>query len=453
MSRTLILGLSLYWFAPVIAQINQIGDWGDTLTPHDVAFRKFVTLDSIRGDTVYSLTSPKGYVIRSYVENTIYLALKTKKGYKVFDACPDVTADYYDFETIDFDGRGNKELLINWSNIFGRGGLHDGYTENTSGIFLWNLDDAQLIFSMQDGYDFDFWWYERPLDSLGNEIDTIIGGGIQRSCENYRVDIQFRKIVIQGEPNCYLIDDESGEEIPIDTTTYFFEFEEGALIRKYVHAALPEGLEDTILMYYPPCSIYKTLDSIPGDTVFTLTSPKGYVIESHSNSGSTIFVALKVRSGYQVFDITPDASLPPELTFSTINFDGRGDDELMIKWTAGTGVSSWWGGWSEQSGGIAIWDLNKMRMMFNFQNYYSYNSWSNSYEYDSLGNVIINDDDSSYHGESSCENYDVDVSLRKITIQRSSDCPYVEQETGLALPVDSRTYVYELRPCGLVLKK
>lgn len=217
---------------------------------------------------------------------------------------------------------------------------------------------------------------------------------------------------------------------------------------------LPEGLSDTITPGIVAIKFCKTLDSVPGDTVFHLLSPNVYVIRNYDYNS----IAIKTKKGYNVFDACPGQSVL-DCSIDTMNFNDKGHNELVIRWSNTSGRSGWVDGWNESSSGVYIWDLDQMQLLFSFQDTYEYNYWYNGVEYDSAGNFLTDSlgdiimYDSLSGGESSCDNYEMDIEFKKITIRRSADCPYIDEETSEHVPVNDRTYVYEVTPVGLILRK
>lgn len=233
------------------------------------------------------------------------------------------------------------------------------------------------------------------------------------------------------------------------------------LVNFSMHAqtSLPEGLGDTLTPEHAEVRFYQSLDSLPGDTIFRLTSPEGYVIQN-SDYNSSVKVALKTKTGYNVFDGCPNIDDHWIPTIHRINFNGRGHDELEIRWSNGNGRSGWESGWNEASSGICIWDLDKMQLLFTFQDSYEYNFWWNGVIYndstgaletDSLGDIIMIDSLSG--GESSCDKYDVTVEVKKITIHRQADCALTNPDEGTVLRADETTWIYDLKREGLVIRR
>lgn len=221
---------------------------------------------------------------------------------------------------------------------------------------------------------------------------------------------------------------------------------------------LPEGLSDTITPEAVEVKFYKSLDSVPGDTIYVIESPAGYVIQD-SDHYSYIKVAIRTKSGYKVFDAGPDIYTRWPVTIDRINFNGLGRDELEIRWANGNGRSGWASGWNESSSRILIWDLDRIQLLFSFQDSFEYNFWWNGVEYDSSGNLMTDSlgdvimIDSLSGGESSCDKYDVTIELKKITIHRNADCALTNTDDGAILRQDETTWIYDLKRDGLVLRK
>jgi hypothetical protein len=112
---------------------------------------------------------------------------------------------------------GGDELIIRWSDQNGRSGFMDGWSESTGGFLLWDLDRFQLLFSMQDQYDYNYWYTGVQYDSLGEFLQDSLGNvviidslsGGESSCENYNVNIEYRKITVEFSPDCVRSDPET----------------------------------------------------------------------------------------------------------------------------------------------------------------------------------------------------------------------------------------------------
>lgn len=193
----------------------------DTLRPETASAKFYPSLDSLRGDTLYVIEGQKGFVIRPYGSSVIKIAVKAKRGFSVFDGDPDGAGGAYTFSTIDFNGVGQEELIIRWTGQNGRSGYIDGWSESTGGFLLWDLDNFQLLFEMQDRYDYNYWYTGVEYDSLGEFLQDSLGNiiyndsfaGGESSCENYDVDIAYRKITVAFSPDCV---DTENEADPYD---------------------------------------------------------------------------------------------------------------------------------------------------------------------------------------------------------------------------------------------
>jgi len=196
----------------------------DTTTSKGVTIRFCISLDSFYGDTLLKLEAPGGYVIKSNgSSDRVLLALQTKKGYAVIDACPgNEYAWNYSFSRFDFNGEGHEELIISWSGGMGRSGFMDGWNETTGGIYLWDIDNAELIFDIQDHYEYNYWWTGAEFDStghymtdsLGNVIFNDSNAGGESSCENYDVEIACKIITVVPSADCKLVYPDSEEPAP-----------------------------------------------------------------------------------------------------------------------------------------------------------------------------------------------------------------------------------------------
>jgi hypothetical protein len=234
MFRFALLAPALFLFTSLRAQL--VDEWLDTLQPVPYSCSISPTLDSITGDTLLTLSSPETYVIRNThgYEAQLLVAIKVKEGYKVFVPCEYSSTREYSAEAIDFNGKGRPELLIRWSAFNGRGGWRDGWNETSSGMILCDLDTPSELFSIENTYEYSYWWNEYPTDSAGEIIttDTIIGGGGSSECERYSVHIEKKKITIQGDASCMRTDEETGEQTPMDSTVIVYTLKRTGLVRQ-----------------------------------------------------------------------------------------------------------------------------------------------------------------------------------------------------------------------------
>ena len=204
-------------------------------------------------------------------------------------------------------------------------------------------------------------------------------------------------------------------------------------LRAFAQGNLSAFLPDTILpVSVTPC-YYTALDSLAGDTVFVLDSPKGYIIRPHDKYPDD-YIAIQEGNRYAVFNACHEVKLRGLITYERADFNGEGNQELMIRWMVAEGISSTFMGWSATSSGIAIWDLDKFQLLFEFKNSYNFDRWYHWDDPDSAGNLQFGPDDAPLTidsvavAESVCENYVVKIDPGKITIEGTARCKSEDME-------------------------
>ena len=205
----------------------------DTIVPAPAKVTFYASLKDFYGDTLLVLDKPKGYVIEThdYSDSPIKVALQTKGGYNVFTAMgEDYIHSSFSCERINFNNTGTEELLISWEYHMGRSGYIDGWNEYYTGFCIVDLDEAALIFEMQDHYDHTYWWTgiimdstgQYMTDSLGEFMYSDSGSGSESECEIYSVDIQINKIVVKPSDECDDSTEISEDSAQATITTYVY---------------------------------------------------------------------------------------------------------------------------------------------------------------------------------------------------------------------------------------
>lgn len=199
----------------------------------------------------------------------------------------------------------------------------------------------------------------------------------------------------------------------------------------------------------------RSIDTFQSTDIDTLTNGNVYIIEtSRQWFGSRHAVAAKRVGGYAVFDPT-DGSCdhPQSISFDTIDFNGIGSPELLVRWFDYLGHSGWENSIHERYGGAIIWDTDSLRILFRFQNFYSFQNWWTTYEADSTGELPFDQREIiDSGGEYTCESYDMKFGKREVTIMQTNHCP--DQNEMNDYPVTDKTiYRYVMTPAALVRKK
>lgn len=209
-------------------------------------------------------------------------------------------------------------------------------------------------------------------------------------------------------------------------------------------------LPDTF-QFYKPDSIQfvLALDTMNEKVFDSIDNPKAYLITNKGYYSSYVKLAIKEKKGYKVFVIGQYIS-PDRLKWERTEFTGYGTPELILIWQHYAGHSGWESSIHEHSGGIQIWDLDSIRLLMDFDNYYSAISWWQEFEEDSTHTLqyeerkLVNSG-----GESICISYKVSIQAKTVTIQEDAKCP--DQEDNNYTVTDHKVYVYVLKPTGLIL--
>ena len=141
-------------------------------------------------------------------------------------------ADAYDIqlERVDFDSKGNLELLLTWEFYAGHSGWTNSVHEHDAGMQLWNLDKIIRYTDFQTYYKFEHWWtnYEEdPMDTIATDEPIVLNSGSEFECERIDYQIKNKKLLLSFPYNC---DDDTDEESLIILNEY--RLSKKTLIRK-----------------------------------------------------------------------------------------------------------------------------------------------------------------------------------------------------------------------------
>jgi hypothetical protein len=210
-------------------------------------------------------------------------------------------------------------------------------------------------------------------------------------------------------------------------------------------------LPDTFQFYKPDSIKYAlTLDTINEKIFDSIENPKAYLVINKGYYSSYVKLAIKDKHGYKVFVVGHFAG-HEITTVERTEFTGYGTQELVLTWLHYAGHSGWENSIHENWGGIQIWDLDSIRLLMEFENYYSAVSWWQEFEEDSTHSLsydertVVNSG-----GESTCSSYRVTIQPKTITIQEDANCPDQEDDNRHTV-TDHKIYVYVLKPTGLIL--
>ena len=198
---------------------------------------------------------------------------------------------------------------------------------------------------------------------------------------------------------------------------------------------------------------YSTLDSIKGIIFDSITKPTAYFIDTYNEGGYSWCIAIKQKGKYVVFNPFQNSSAYTEtsnLTFERKNFNGKGNEELIIKWQFYTGHTGWENSIHERQGGVLIWDLDNLTMLFDYDNYYSLQNWWSTFEPDSTGALDYSERETiESGGDYECKSYCIKIEKNSLTIQQENNCP--DQGDMNKYPIlDKTIYSYELTKKALI---
>lgn len=207
--------------------------FSDTVAMEMHPFSYTTRPDTIGGDTVFRLANPECIVLlQVHMEYISFIVLKKeKKRWKMFNPAPypEFDGGSYSFDTIDFDGSGSPELLVRWENSIDESGGSGWSNEFTSGFYLWDIDNAKLIFQMRDHHTFSSHWNDRFIDPEGEISANEV---VESYCRNYIVSMERGRISIKCDPDCAEADEETGMILPEYQRLYEYEPEHDFLILK-----------------------------------------------------------------------------------------------------------------------------------------------------------------------------------------------------------------------------
>lgn len=212
------------------------------------------------------------------------------------------------------------------------------------------------------------------------------------------------------------------------------------------------SLPDTFHTYHPKTFFVVDLDAIGGKIVDTLNNPTAYIIDSFkSGGGYATRIALKQKRGHLVFDPF-EASLAFAMTsglsFDRVDFNGKGSDELIIRWDFRTGHSSWQSGVYTSETGYQIWDLDNIQRYIDLITSGSLEQWWAEYDQDSTdmeGEPVLIDSGNHYE----CFQLEVKLEKKRVIIN-DVDCETEEPQEGKQDQMNSR--VYQLGKNGLIIR-
>jgi hypothetical protein len=237
--KYLLLICSLLCLHPFVLMGQSVFDYNfpDTVKPFNPKVFKVKNIDSLKPTQIDTITNPEGLIFWSTQGDHLdgpYIAIKKKDFYNVFFMTGDNgCSGWTSFDRIDFDGKGNKELLIKYK--WNTGNPH--FCEYHEGFYLWNMDALEEL--MQVEYYYSYWLYpEMERDSTGSyyQVDTADHG--QQECYHYEPTISRQMIIFtESSPYCQWEEKEKDKNAVISNPEVItYEFKHGYLLKsKHKH--------------------------------------------------------------------------------------------------------------------------------------------------------------------------------------------------------------------------
>lgn len=222
-----------------------------------------------------------------------------------------------------------------------------------------------------------------------------------------------------------------------------------APIEVFAQEEYPGIFPDTIPMEVHSFFYTTRPDTFTGDTVYRLAKPECYVLLQVHMEYISFLVFKKEKKHWKVFNPAPYPEMDGgSYSFDTINFDGKGSPELLVRWQELRNESGDLAMNDHITEGFYLWDMDHVKLIYHMRDRYTFEGrWNNRY-IDSAGEVSANEIIVTI-----CRSYIVKIEQGKITIQSDSDCAEVDEETGMILPEHERVYEYEAIDTLLILKR
>ena len=211
----------------------------------------------------------------------------------------------------------------------------------------------------------------------------------------------------------------------------------------------PAVFPDTIPMEMHDFYYTTRPDTFTGDTVFHLSNPECYVLLKVHMEYISFLVFKKEKKRWKIFNPAPYPEMDGgSYTFDTIDFNGKGSPELLVRWEDFNPENGGLGWSTEQKSGFYLWDIDKVQLIYHMRDQYNYSSsWSDRY-IDTTGEISA-----SLVIEAYCRSYKVQFTLGKMQITADSNCAETDEESRKILPEYERVFQYEVKGNYLVLRK
>lgn len=197
-----------------------------------------------------------------------------------------------------------------------------------------------------------------------------------------------------------------------------------------------------------------SLDSIKGRIFDSISEPKAWFIDTWlpddpNSEGYGWKIAMEGKDGFVVFDPFEQSlayASADQLSFERVDLDGKGNNELLVRWRFYAGHTGWEHSIHEHMSGLQVWNLDTRTRMFDFQNYYNHQEWWTVFAPDSTESLPYEEREVLETGDNyRTEHFDAEIRKKEIII--------TVLENGAELDLSSDTMVYVLRKGCLARRK
>jgi hypothetical protein len=331
----------------------------DSIKPFKPKVSIVLDFDSLKPTITDTLHSPEGFIFQSGLNGDYmpYVALRQKNFYKIFLAMGGIGGNGFSkAQRIDFDGKGNKELLMEYEWNMG----NNHFSEYHKGFYLWDLDKTEELMEVE--YSSSYWLYpDEERDSTGEYYQADTSDHGTQECYHFEPIIKKGRITFtEAWPECNWEDARGRQDtiianpqvikyrltntgiirlnyIPIDSVKQLFK--KGEIITSFLMNSKLGGNNKTMyldsvvkFMGNPPCDTAK-LWVFDKDYTFTEYSKPYYLLSSTSGhrkmTGKGI---IKIeQDDYHIYVIVRMGSSEKKYVFESKGFESS--DRAPFYWT------------------------------------------------------------------------------------------------------------------------
>lgn len=175
----------------------------EIIEPETIKTSWLEKLDNIHSGSLDTLKDPKCYLISDDLSVTV--AIPTGNGFHTFEIADNGLAlNFSKYQTMDFDGKGSKELILFFQFSHGNSSHDHGMGERYESFFVIDLDAPQ-IYIYEEYCSFRHDWYLKG-DSTITSMECICS----------RLEVADQRILLHAV-------DENGLDINVAPIRYYFE--------------------------------------------------------------------------------------------------------------------------------------------------------------------------------------------------------------------------------------